>query len=67
MRNVNVELPAYVWKALKIRAAERQTIVPHVIMTALQKDSFAIAEADMMDASQRTRGTLAHGADLTNA
>jgi hypothetical protein len=23
MRNVNVELPAYVWKAVKIRAAER--------------------------------------------
>jgi hypothetical protein len=31
--------------------------MPHVIMTALQKDSFAIAEADMMDASQRTSGT----------
>lgn len=56
MKTVNVELPDYVWTALKIRATERQTSVRHVIMTALRGDGIAIVEADMIDASLRTRG-----------
>jgi plasmid stability protein len=55
MKTVNVELPDYVWTALKIRAAERQTSVRHVIMTALRADGLTIAESDMIDASLRVR------------
>ncbi|MFT4117920.1 hypothetical protein [Bradyrhizobium sp.] len=55
MKALNVELPDYVWKALKIRAAERQTSVRHIIMSALRADGICIVETDMIDASLRTR------------
>lgn len=55
MKTLNVELPDYVWTALKIRAAEQKASVRHVIMTALRRDGVAINEIDMMDASLRTR------------
>lgn len=59
MKTLNVELPDYVWTALKIRAAERKTSVRHVIMDALRRDGIAINEIDMIDASQRTRSLKA--------
>jgi hypothetical protein len=61
MKTLNVELPDYVWTALKIRAAERKTSVRHVIMDALRRDGIAINEIDMIDASQRTRSLKAKG------
>ena len=61
MKTVNMELPDYLWTALKIRAVEKQTSVRHVIMTALQRDAFAIAESDMIDASRRMRGITSPG------
>jgi len=61
MKTLNVELPDYVWTALKIRAAERKTSVRHVIMDALRRDGIAINEIDMVDASQRTRSLKAKG------
>jgi len=51
MKPVNVELPGYLTTTMKIRAAEQQTSVRHIIMTALRKDGFTIAESDMIDAS----------------
>jgi hypothetical protein len=59
MKTLNVELPDYVWTALKIRAAERKTSVRHVIMDALRRDGIAINDIDMIDASQRTRSLKA--------
>lgn len=56
MKTLNVELPDYLWTALKIRAAEKQTTVRHLIMTALRRDEFSIQESDMIDANLRTRG-----------
>lgn len=56
MKALNVELPDYVWTALKIRAAEQKTSVRHVIMAALRNEGISIAEADMIDASLRVRG-----------
>jgi hypothetical protein len=56
MRNVNVELPDYLTTALKIRAAELQTTVRHIVMAALRRDGFVIHETDMIDANLRTRG-----------
>lgn len=56
MKTLNVELPDYVWTALKIRAAERKTSVRHVIMTGLRNEGISIAETDMADASRRIRG-----------
>jgi len=61
MKTLNVELPDYVWTALKIRAAERKTSVRYVIMDALRRDGIAINEIDMIDASQRTRSLKAKG------
>jgi hypothetical protein len=61
MKTLNVELPDYVWTALKIRAAERKTSVRHVIMDALRRDGIAINEVDMIDASQRTRSLKSKG------
>lgn len=56
MKSVNLELPDYVWTDLKIRAAHRQTSVRHIIMTALEKDGFTIAEPDLIEDGRRLRG-----------
>ncbi len=57
MKSVNIELPDYVWTDLKIRAAQRQTSVRHLVMTALRNDGIAIQEIDMIEDGRRTRGT----------
>lgn len=56
MKPINIEAPDYLWTELKIRAAHRQTSVRHVILTALVKDGFTIAEADMIEDGRRHRG-----------
>jgi hypothetical protein len=55
IKSLNLELPAYVWIALKIRAAERQTSLKHVVMTALVKDGVTINEVDMIEDGRRLR------------
>ncbi len=57
MKSLNLELPTYVWTELKIRAAQRQTSLKHVVMTALAKDGITIHEADMVEDGRRLRGS----------
>lgn len=56
MKSLNLELPAYVWTELKIRAAKEQTSLKHVVMTALLKDGVTIKAADMIEDGRRLRG-----------
>lgn len=56
MKSLNLELPSYVWTELKIRAAQRQTSLKHVVMTALVKDGITIHAADMVEDGRRLRG-----------
>lgn len=55
MKSLNLELPAYVWTELKIRAAQQQTSLKHVVMTALVKDGVTIKAADMIEDGRRLR------------
>lgn len=49
MKNLNIEIPAYVWTELKVRAAHRGTTIRHVIMTSLAAEGFEIRSADMFE------------------
>lgn len=49
MKNVNIEIPDYVWKELKVRAAHRGTTLRHVILTSLKLEGFDIRNADMVE------------------
>lgn len=55
MKSLNLELPAYVWTELKIRAAQRQTSLKHVVMSALLKDGVTIQDVDMIEDGRRLR------------
>lgn len=55
MKSLNLELPAYVWTELKIRAAQQQSSLKHVVMTALLKDGITIRDADMIEDGRRLR------------
>jgi hypothetical protein len=55
MKNLNIELPDYVWRELKIRAAHRGTTIKHVIMTSLKSEGFEIRQADMIEDGRRDR------------
>ena len=55
MKSLNLELPAYVWTELKIRAAQRQTSLKHVVMSALVKDGVTIQDVDMIEDGRRIR------------
>jgi|SRR5688572_1561076 hypothetical protein len=57
LKTVNLELPAYVWTELKIRAAHQQTSLKHVIMKALLADGITIQDADMIEDGRRLRGS----------
>lgn len=59
MKTLNLELPDYVWTELKIRAAQRQTSLRHVVMAALLADGVSIAEVDMIEDGRRLRGDSA--------
>ncbi len=59
MKSLNLELPAYVWTELKIRAAQQQTSLKHVVMSALRKDGVTIQDADMIEDGRRLRGAQA--------
>lgn len=49
MKNLNIEIPAYVWTELKVRAAHCGTTIRHVIMTSLVSEGFEIRPADMFE------------------
>jgi hypothetical protein len=55
MKSLNLELPAYVWTELKIRAAQQQSSLKHVVMSALVKDGVTIKDADMIEDGRRLR------------
>jgi hypothetical protein len=55
MKSLNLELPAYVWTDLKIRAAQHQTSLKHVVMSALMKDGITIQDVDMIEDGRRIR------------
>lgn len=55
MKSLNLELPVYVWTELKIRAAQQQSSLKHVVMTALLKDGITIRDADMIEDGRRLR------------
>lgn len=56
MKNFSIEIPDYVWKELKVRAAHRGTTIKHVIMTSLRAEGFDIRNADMIEDGRRDRG-----------
>lgn len=56
MKNFSIEIPEYVWKALKLRSVHRGITVKHVIMTALRGDGLEIRNADMIEDGRRDRG-----------
>ena len=53
MKGLKVELPDYVWVALKKRAAEEMVSLRHVIMTALREKGIPINDADMIEDGRR--------------
>lgn len=55
MKSLNLELPGYVWTELKIRAAQRQTSLKHVVMSAMVKDGITIQPADLIEDGRRLR------------
>lgn len=55
MKTAKVELPDYVWVALKKRAAEDMVSLRYLIMSALRAQGFAINEADMIEDGRRLR------------
>lgn len=52
---LNVEVPDYVWVALKSRAAENFTSVRYHILKLLADNGIAIAEADLIEDGRRLR------------
>lgn len=52
---LNVEVPDYVWVALKSRAAENFTSVRYHILKLLSESGIAIAEADLIEDGRRLR------------
>jgi hypothetical protein len=55
MKSLNLDLPTYAWTEMKIRAAQQQTSLRHVVMTALRKDGITIHDADMIEDGRRLR------------
>lgn len=56
MKGLKIELPDYVWVALKHRAAEDMVSLRHIIMMALRAQGISINEADMIEDGRRLRG-----------
>lgn len=55
MKGLKIELPDYVWVALKKRAAEDMVSLRHIIMTALRDKGIPIHDADMFEDGRRFR------------
>ncbi len=55
MKGLKIELPDYVWVALKKRAAEEMVSLKHVIMKALREKGIPINDADMIEDGRRFR------------
>jgi hypothetical protein len=55
MKGLKIELPDYVWVALKKRAAEDMVSLRHIIMLALRDKGIPINDADMIEDGRRFR------------
>jgi hypothetical protein len=55
MKPAKIELPDYVWLALKIRAAENMVSLRYLIMVALRAQGIPINDADMIEDGRRFR------------
>jgi hypothetical protein len=55
MKGVTLELPDYVWVALKIKAAEDMVSTRHIIMSALRRAGIRIDDVDMVEDGRRLR------------
>jgi hypothetical protein len=55
MKGLKIELPDYVWVALKKRAAEDMVSLRHIIMIALRDKGIPINDADMIEDGRRFR------------
>ena len=56
MKGLKIELPDYVWVALKKRATEDMVSLRHLIMTALRDKGIPINDVDMIEDGRRLRG-----------
>jgi hypothetical protein len=55
MKGLKIELPDYVWIALKKQAAEDMVSLRHLIMKALRAQGVAINDGDMVEDGRRFR------------
>jgi len=63
---LNVEVPDYVWVALKSRAAQNFTSVRYHILKLLTQDGIEIAEADLVEDGRRLRQKKEQGRELAD-
>ena len=59
MKTLNIEVPDYVWIAIKTRAAQEMVSVRHILMTVLRTSGIEIKDADMIEDGRRLRGAEA--------
>jgi hypothetical protein len=55
MKKLNLELPGYAWTELKIRAAQQQVSMRHIVMLALVADGISITAQDLIEDGRRLR------------
>ena len=55
MRPLNVDIPDYLWLELKIRSAQKNVCVRNLVLSALKRAGFTIADADMAEDGRRLR------------
>lgn len=57
-KTLSLEVPEYLGVDLKVKAAHKGTSVRHIILTALKKAGYTIAEIDMVEDGRRLRGSI---------
>lgn len=62
MMSLNIEVPDYVWIALKTRAAQDMSSVRHFTLKAYRAQGIEIKNADMVEDGRRLRGAKANQA-----
>lgn len=59
MMTVNIEVPAYVWIAIKTRAAQEFESIRHFTLKAYRAQGIEIRDEDMIEDGRRLRGSRA--------
>lgn len=62
MMTVNIEVPAYVWIAIKTRAAQVLESIRHFTLKAYRAQGIQIRDEDMIEDGRRLRGSKARPA-----